>query len=247
MGEPLPVERQLCADLQVARNTLRSVVDELVRDGILVRESGRGVFAARPRNVQPRTPNGDGADPGTGGVDCAWTSLTVSFRTIAAGAKIGERLRLSPAAEVLRIVRLRMLDGTPICVERLHLPHALVPQLSADDLEAGSFLELLHLTTPTTAVQTIRPTVVDEDEAQLLTIPLHAPALLVERTTSDADGGTVEYTQSVYRGDRYRVHARLSPSSRPNGDQLLIRSWSGTSSAPGNNALKLDPYWTARF
>ena len=43
-----------------------------------------------------------------------------------------------------------------------------------------------------------------------LGVPLHSPAFLFERTSRDDEGRTVEYVQSVYRGDRYRIVTELS-------------------------------------
>jgi GntR family transcriptional regulator len=60
------------------------------------------------------------------------------------------------------------------------------------------------------AVQTTEPTVTDAQEAALLGVPLHSPALLFERTTRNADHAVIEYTRSIYRGDRYRITTRLT-------------------------------------
>lgn len=44
VGQAIPSERQLSADLGISRPTLRSVVDELIRDGWLVRQHCRGML-----------------------------------------------------------------------------------------------------------------------------------------------------------------------------------------------------------
>jgi GntR family transcriptional regulator len=90
---------------------------------------------------------------------------------------------------VLRVVRLRVVDDEPMAIERIHLPHALVAEPAPSDMESGSFYHLLRArfgVDVRTAVQTIEPTVTDETESGLLNVPLHAPALLIERTTRDA-------------------------------------------------------------
>ena len=43
-----------------------------------------------------------------------------------------------------------------------------------------------------------------------LGVPLHSPAFLFERTSRDDEGRTVEFVQSVYRGDRYRIVTELN-------------------------------------
>ena len=45
-GERFPSEPELCREFGVARMTVNKVVTELVRDGRLVRERGRGSFVA---------------------------------------------------------------------------------------------------------------------------------------------------------------------------------------------------------
>ena len=55
VGEAIPSERQLCADLGVSRLTVRAALDELVREGYLVRRRGSG-------HVRQRAEDRAGAD-----------------------------------------------------------------------------------------------------------------------------------------------------------------------------------------
>jgi GntR family transcriptional regulator len=59
------------------------------------------------------------------------------------------------------------------------------------------------------ADQSYEAVLVNEAESEQLGVPIGSPALLIERITYDADGRPFEYVKSVYRGDRYRVAARL--------------------------------------
>ncbi|MDN5697844.1 MAG: GntR family transcriptional regulator, partial [Rubrobacter sp.] len=49
VGEALPPERSLCEMFEVSRVTLRRALDELAREGYLVRRQGSGTFVARPK------------------------------------------------------------------------------------------------------------------------------------------------------------------------------------------------------
>jgi GntR family transcriptional regulator len=44
-----PVERQLSAELGVSRLTLRAALDELAREGYVVRRRGSGTFVSEPK------------------------------------------------------------------------------------------------------------------------------------------------------------------------------------------------------
>jgi GntR family transcriptional regulator len=107
---------------------------------------------------------------------------------------------------------LRLADGETMAIETLHLPKALVPGLEAKDL-GGSFYDLYrdrYGIRIASGTQSIEPTVTNEEESASLDVPLHSPAFLFERTSRDDRGATVEFVQSVYRGDRYRLVTELS-------------------------------------
>ncbi|GAA0399098.1 GntR family transcriptional regulator [Acrocarpospora corrugata] len=211
-GEAIPSERDLCKELGVSRPTLRAAIDDLVRSGHLVREHGRGTFTGPQRVTQAlaATPSGSFYAPPAEG---HWASRILEFGSAPAGPQLASRLQLAPAAPVLRVVRLRVVDDEPMAIERLHLPHVLVDGLVPEDMESGSFYRFLRERfgiDVRSAVQTIEATVTDETEAELLHVPEHFPALMVERTTRDVNHRIVEFTRSIYRGDRYRVTSELN-------------------------------------
>ena len=55
VGDALPSERRLATDLGVSRPTLRAVIDELVREGLLLRRHGSGTYVAEPKIALPLT------------------------------------------------------------------------------------------------------------------------------------------------------------------------------------------------
>ncbi|MEV6287987.1 GntR family transcriptional regulator [Kribbella sp. NPDC051770] len=212
-GQVLPSERSLSESLGVSRPTLRAALDDLAREGLVVREHGRGTFVSARKIHQELEPTetGDFALPPAEG--SPWQSRLISFAVEPAGARMGRRLEVSPGAELLSVVRLRLVDAIPMCVERIHLPAALVPGITGRDFETGSFYALLrdrYGVPPKDAVQVTEPTVTDHRESAQLDVPLHSPALLIERTTRSAERTVIEYTQAVYRGDRYRITTRLT-------------------------------------
>lgn len=228
-GTSLPSERQLCALLSVSRPTLRSVVDAFVRDGILVRHHGKGVFIAHRKIAQHLAQSGDHLLHRS--VEGTWTSRILDFQISTAGARLVRRLHLSPQDSVVRVYRLRFVDDEPMCLETIHLPQHLVPDLRRADLDDVSLYGLLagrFDITVARATQVIEPTVTDDAEAAQLNVPAQSPALLFERTTVDMAGRVVEFTHSIYRGDRYRIvsHLELGATTRPTEPALLVGAWS---------------------
>jgi GntR family transcriptional regulator len=206
VGDAIPSERQLGIDLGVSRLTVRAALDELVREGYLVRRRGAGTFVAQPKVAKGIDVSSFTDDMRARGLTPA--SRTLDLRTEMAGARLGRILHVSPSEQILSVKRLRLADGDPMAIELLHTKASLVPGLSAEDLEQNSFYELLESRYGIEIVggtQTVEPTVTNEEESAALGVPLHSPALLFERLTRSAAGELVEFTSSTYRGDRYRI------------------------------------------
>jgi GntR family transcriptional regulator len=216
VGAAIPSERQLGTDLGVSRLTVRAALDELVREGYLVRRRGAGTFVAEPKVAK-------GMDVSSFSEDMRARGLTPASRTLdlsvePAGARMGRLLHVSPSEPVVSVKRLRLADGEPMAIELLHTRASLVPGLTAADLEQHSFYDLLgdrYGISIVGGTQTVEPTVTNEEESATLGVPLHSPALLFERVTRATSGDVVEFTSSTYRGDRYRLVTELGLGGRP--------------------------------
>jgi GntR family transcriptional regulator len=211
VGDAIPSERQLSTDFRVSRLTVRAALDDLVREGYLVRRHGSGTFVSEPKIAQELTMTSFTDDMRSRGLSPA--SETLDLRTVPAGARLGRLLRVSPSEPVLVAERLRLADGESMAIETVHIRAAQVPGLTARDLEERSFYELLRDRYGIVVVggeQTIEPTVTDEYESHSLGIPLHSPAFRFERVTHSQEGEIVEFVESIYRGDRYRLVTTLS-------------------------------------
>jgi len=210
VGTAIPSERQLSADLGVSRLTLRAALDDLAREGYLVRRRGSGTYVQHPKISQELTITSFSDDMRRRGMVPG--SRTLSMSTILAGARLGRSLNVSPSEQIVVVKRLRLADGESMAIETLHIPEALVPGLTPKAL-SGSFYDLLrdrYGVKIAEGIQAIEPTVTNEEESEVLGVPLHSPAFLFERTSRDDVGRTVEFVQSVYRGDRYRIVTELS-------------------------------------
>jgi GntR family transcriptional regulator len=211
LGEAIPSERQLSSDLGVSRLTVRAALEELVREGYLVRRRGAGTFVSEPKIAQELTMTSFTDDMRRRGMRPA--SRTLDLSVVPAGARLGRVLHVSPSEPVMVAKRLRLADGETMAIETLHVRAALVPGLTAADLEKQSFYELLrdrYGIVVVGGVQAIEPTVTNEDESTALGVPLHSPAFLFERVTRAESDEIVEFVSSLYRGDRYRIVTELS-------------------------------------
>src|SRR2546423_7312556 len=99
VGEAIPSERQLSLDLGVSRLTVRAALDDLVREGHLVRRRGAGTFVSEPKIAQELTMSSFTDDIRARGMTPG--SRTLELRVVQAGARLGRVLHVSPSEQVV--------------------------------------------------------------------------------------------------------------------------------------------------
>lgn len=206
-GESLPPERTLADQLGVARMTVRKALDLLIHEGRLRRVPGKGTFVVRSQALRA-----SGGRP--------FAHLSVNGRSTAeaqalevvqedTGSRIGLRLQLAPSASVTKVVRVCFVDGEPVAVDRLFLPSHIFPNLVAEHFtmfDLDEFYQTEFGVRVARSSQVLRATTVDHAESELLDVPVHSPAFFVTTTKTDTEDRVIEYSESIYRGDRYRFH-----------------------------------------
>lgn len=206
-GTLLPSERVLAERFQVARMTVRTEIDRLVRAGFVTRRHGQGTFVAEPKLVQSDVLISFSQDMRTRGLTPGSRLLSIGVEpALEAESKL---LALPADAPIVRIVRVRTADNTPFAVERASLPSERFPGLEDADLDGGTslyqLLERRYDARPHTAEQRVSAVLPDPGDASLLGVPATQPCFRIERVSRDADGEIFEFGQSLYRGDRYDV------------------------------------------
>src|SRR5205085_12059841 len=87
VGQAIPSERQLSSDLGVSRLTVRAALDDLVRDGLLIRRRGSGTFVSEPKIAQELTMTSFTEDMRRRGMQPQ--SRTLDLTVVPAGARLG--------------------------------------------------------------------------------------------------------------------------------------------------------------
>lgn len=206
--EAIPSERVYADMFQISRMTIRQALTNLVNDGYLYRQKGKGTFVNRKKfeqRLQGLTSFTEdmkerGFTPG---------SRLVSFEIIPSGREMAERLNLNENTPVYEIKRVRLADNVPMALETTYLPANLVKGLTEDIINQSLYQyieEKLSLTIHE-ATQQIEASIAKEQELRLLEIEKGSPVLLILRTSLLKDGTPFEFVKSAYRADRYKfVH-----------------------------------------
>ena len=215
-GSTVPTERELAVRFKTSRTTVRQAIAELVVDGHLEHTQGSGTYVAEPRLMQVRQLTSFSQDLQNQGRLPGSVMLNIDARP--ADDEVSAHLEVAPGTPIHRVERLRTGADEQIAHETAHLAGPL-PDLAGQLALRGSLYRTLHeafgieLASVEDVIQTA---LADPVQASLLGVDTGQRMLLVHRTGRDARGRPVEWTRSVFRGDRFRfvAHHRIRPDRR---------------------------------
>ena len=196
-GDQLPSEAQLCRRYGISPMTVRRTINLLADQGVVSTAQGRGTFVAEHDDHRALFhffhlvgPDGERRLP---------ESRLISVRGGLAGQLEAGRLGLGRGTPVIRIRRVRSLDGQPAIAETIALPQLLFPDL-ADIREVPNTLydlyERRYGVTIARAVERLSAVAADGRDAKLLGTPPGTPLLEIDRTALALDGSPVEWRVS---------------------------------------------------
>jgi GntR family transcriptional regulator len=205
-GHALPSERDLSEMAGLSRVTVRKGIEQLIEEGVLVRKQGSGTFVAR----RIETTGGKlssfsdetrqrGEDPGV-----IWINKSYAQPTEEEAAA----LQIGNAARVARLGRVRLAGGEPLAIEHAVVPAEFIPELETLGDSLYKALDQ-HGFRPVAGKQRVRASLASPTEAGILCVKQNSEVLRIERMTWVASGRMVEFTRSVYRGDRYEFVSDL--------------------------------------
>ena len=211
-GDRLPSEPELCDIFGVSRITIRSAIDLLEREGLVMRQQGRGTFVSATLPDAPSRGNFQELVRRLRQLDQKTTLADVSVQRQPAEPSAADDLRLAPGEEVIRITYIRLREGRPIGVTEIVLPATLGYQPSEQDLRAmpapmlagAAGVEILG------AHQLIGATLADSRTAPALDVPVGAPLVHARLLVLDMASRPVERLSAYYRADRYVHHVFLA-------------------------------------
>ncbi|MER7281135.1 GntR family transcriptional regulator [Dactylosporangium sp. NPDC000244] len=210
VGAPLPPERDLAGRFNVARSTVRQAISELVVEGRLTAQQGRGTFVARPKLIHPLSLTSYtealralGYEP---------SRIVVALEEVPADDEIAAALEIAPGAAIVRLERVLRADGEPLGLETTYLPARRYPALLERFDPSGSLYRFMQDELGVVwaeATERIETALASPREALLLQTNPALPMLLMQRLSRDPAGIPIERVRSLYRGDRIGFETRL--------------------------------------
>jgi GntR family transcriptional regulator len=196
-GAPLPSETQLASELGVSQGTVRKALDTMAAENLVVRRQGRGTFVAR--HDEERIMFQFFKLVSDAGARSFPKSTVLGVSQGKASAAEREALELQKDSRVIRIRRLRSIDGAPAIVERITLPEALFPGLAGMELPNNLYgLYAMHFgVTVASTREKLKAVAASADEAEALGVSPGAPMLSIDRLARSLERAPVEWRVSV--------------------------------------------------
>jgi GntR family transcriptional regulator len=217
VGQSIPSEDDLAESFGVSRVTIRKAMERLEREGLVLRQRGRGTFP-QPPAIETAT---------------AATQLLSNQISLARKTKVSvlehEVVRLPPqvaeafgkpaGSDVLKITRVRRDDRSPISHTICYIAADLAPMLpkrAINSLPISAVLASAGVEM-TRFQERITAALADSNVARHLDVNVGTALIGMTRRVFGEDGQVIELLQALYRPDRYEYRVEYSAADQDAG------------------------------
>lgn len=204
VGARLPSERELMEAHGIARGTARQAIKLLVDEGTAgVRRGAQAVVLGPPPPAEQTMSELLSFTAWARSLGHRPGGRVVSLCDHPATGVDVERLGVMAGATLWELVRVRLLDGRPVMIERSLYPEGIGARLVGVDLTHTSITELLVADGVdfARARHTIDAVAADAEDARLLDVGVGDPLLRIRRAATSSAGEPLEWGEDRYRAD----------------------------------------------
>ena len=192
----IPTEKELSEIYSVSRITIRSALEILVKEGLLMRRRGKGTFIASKKLYKS---NINGMKPGAKTIKCVIEDAEPEDIT---------ELELTPEDKIIAVERIRYADDVPVSIEISRYPASTYQFLLDEDLNNVSLFAVLnnkHNIRFSHATKVIEVKRASYQMATYLGVPRDYPLLYISSLTYDMANMPSHRTQQYINSDRFKL------------------------------------------
>ncbi|MBV8697649.1 GntR family transcriptional regulator [Bradyrhizobium sp.] len=211
-GDLIPSEAELSARYGVAVGTVRKAIDQLVSEGVLERQQGRGTYVRRARFNSSlfrffrfHSESGERRIP---------QSRILRRKVVAAPSAVASALRIPEGEPVISLSRLRLIEDQPLLSEEIWLQKSRFEAvLAIDTADFGDLLYPLYEErcgqVVVSADEILSVESATDMQARLLRLKKGAPLIVIERLAFDLERRPIEWRRSRGPATRFRYHVEI--------------------------------------
>jgi len=202
----IPSESFLSEHNGISIMTVRQATNQLCEEGLLYKVHGKGTFVAKAKLERDLS---------------ELTSLTeklkesgrdiirkvLDLRVVDPPEDVADDLEIGNNESVIKLERLRIVDGKPFYYEISFLPFERAPGLLEEDFSEQSLYKILESKYGfliDSAVTTIEAKSSDIKESELLTVHVGDPILHIHQITYTSDNIPIQYIEASARSDVFK-------------------------------------------
>ena len=202
-GNKLPSEKELGELCNVSRVTIRKALCLLTSRGYIYTEKGKGSFV-KPFRLKHDFLSMSGLSQEAADSGLTTRNQIIAFEVQRASEDVIEKLGIQPLELVNYVARLRIINDKVVSYEEFYIPHSLLPNLRAEDLEGSKFAYLKKSQLEMIKThQKIIPALPEPRIQALLNTQENEPILINRSQNFCSDTQIYEYSIVYYKSSVY--------------------------------------------
>lgn len=214
-NEKLPTETELCGKYGVSRITVRKAVLDLVEEGYLIRQQGKGTFVKQPK-VKRELIAVNGYSEHMVASGKIPHQKVISYELCTASEDIAQKLQIPIESNILVLKRVFFDEDQPLTLDIAHYSLDLFPNLNEfvhDSTSMHAVLKKQYRITPFRNTKLINVVLATVKEAEHLQCNAGDPIYEIQKTAFNASGQPIYYSLLLMPADRvtFTIDSPYSP------------------------------------